>query len=80
MPRNQKTKACPFLEEIVMEYCRAYPVRKPVPKHKITTSTPCSGEDYRDCPFFQEVISRLACAAVGEPKDMAKRRSWKEVK
>lgn len=63
----------------MMEYCRAYPVRKPVPKHKISTRSPCSGEDYRDCPFFQEVISRLACAA-GDPTNMARRRNWKEVK
>jgi hypothetical protein len=79
MSKLRKTKPCPFLGEILMEYCRAYPVRKPVPKHKITTRSACSGEDYRDCPFFQEIIARLACVA-GEPTQVIKRRSRKEVK
>jgi hypothetical protein len=45
---------CPFLEEIVMVYCRAYPVRKLIPSHKVTTDSPCMGEGYQKCPFFQE--------------------------
>ncbi len=54
---------CPFLEEIVMVYCRAYPVRKPVPKHQITTGSPCMGEGYKACPFFQEIMARLESAS-----------------
>ena len=50
---------CPFLEEILMVYCRAYPVRKLIHSHKMTTASPCMAEGYRQCPFFQEHMADL---------------------
>ena len=50
---------CPFLEEIAMVYCRAYPGRKLIPSQKMTTASPCMGEGYRGCPFFQEHVAGL---------------------
>lgn len=70
--------ACPFLEEIVMVYCRAYPVRKPVPKHQITTASPCMGEGYHACPFFQEIMTRLESAS-REGADVMQREAQKGV-
>ncbi|MBI3989475.1 MAG: hypothetical protein HY347_07640 [candidate division NC10 bacterium] len=69
---------CPFLEEIVMVYCRAYPVRKLVPKHQITTGNPCAGEGYMNCPFFKEIMARLESAS-GEEPEVIKRETRKEV-
>lgn len=68
---------CPFLEEILMVYCRAYPVRKPVPKHQITTESPCMGEGYKACPLyqreFQEVHAPTGVGSLGgdegEPRE-----------
>jgi len=50
---------CPFREEIVMDYCRAYPVRKLVPRHRIASESLCANEEHVTCPFFQEVMARL---------------------
>lgn len=70
--------ACPFLEEIVMVYCRAYPVRKPVPKHQITTASPCMGAGFSACPFFQEIMARLESAS-REGAEVMERETQKEI-
>jgi hypothetical protein len=44
---------CPYLEEVVMLLCRAYPVKKPLPRDRVVAS-PCLGEGFTRCPFFQE--------------------------
>lgn len=49
---------CPFLEEISMVYCRAYPVKKLIPRHMVTTTSPCMGKGYQSCPFFLEIVAR----------------------
>lgn len=49
---------CPFREEIVMDYCRAYPVRKLVPRHRISSESLCVQEEHVRCPFFKEVMAR----------------------
>jgi hypothetical protein len=59
---------CPFLEETVMVYCRAYPVRKLVPKYAITTESACMCEGYVGCPLFKEIMARLESSAPEEPK------------
>jgi hypothetical protein len=58
---------CPFLEEMVVLYCQAYPVRKPVPKHQITANNPCMGQGYKRCPFFNEIMAELGSAAGDAP-------------
>lgn len=69
---------CPFLEEIVMAYCRAYPVKKLVPKYQMTTGSPCTAEGYPDCPFFREIMARLQSAA-GEKPGLTGQKDRKEV-
>jgi len=61
-----------------MEYCEAYPVRKPIPKHQITTETPCRSEAFRNCPLFMEFLSKLHARA-GESAELTGKSSPKEV-
>lgn len=43
---------CPFLEEVVMRYCRAYPVRKMIPASPSQLVSPCF-TNYGTCPVFK---------------------------
>jgi hypothetical protein len=43
---------CPFLEEVVMRYCRAYPVRKMIPASSSQLVSPCF-TNYETCPVFK---------------------------
>ncbi len=52
--------SCPYLEEVMMVFCRAYPVKKLVPRARITTSSPCVGGSFERCPFFREVVARMS--------------------
>jgi hypothetical protein len=55
---RQATMSCPYLEEVVMVFCRAYPVKKLVPRARSTTACPCMSDGFGRCPFFQEVTAR----------------------
>jgi hypothetical protein len=48
---------CPYLKEVSMVFCRAYPVKKPVPIDRVTTSSTCEGE-FKQCPLFRDALSR----------------------
>lgn len=63
---------CPFLEEIVMVYCRAYPIRKLIPRDRITTGSPCMVNGYMGCPFFKEIMARLESASGSSPEATGK--------
>jgi hypothetical protein len=64
---DDKTTPCPFLGEMVVMFCQAYPVRKPVPKHLITASNPCAGKGYKGCPFFKDIMAGLGGATGVDP-------------
>jgi hypothetical protein len=49
---------CPYLKEVSMVFCRAYPVKKPVPIDRITTASTCEGEGFNACPLFREALAR----------------------
>jgi hypothetical protein len=51
--------SCPFLREIVMAYCSAYPVKKLVPKDRMTEKCACTCEDFTACSLFRELMARL---------------------
>lgn len=51
--------ACPYLKEVVMLYCQAYPVKKLVPLDRIASADPCLGREYEACPMFKDVVSRI---------------------
>jgi hypothetical protein len=49
---------CPYLKEVSMVFCRAYPVKKPVPIDRVTTESTCEGETFKECPLFREALER----------------------
>jgi hypothetical protein len=53
---------CPYLKEVSMVFCRAYPVKKPVPIDRVTTASTCEGE-YDGCPLFKEALARAGKSA-----------------
>jgi hypothetical protein len=61
--------SCPYLKEVVMLFCDAYPVKKMLPLDRIATAHPCLGCDFERCPLFKELMARLppddASAAAG---------------
>ncbi len=56
---------CPYLKEVSMVFCRAYPVKKPVPIDRVTTASTCEGE-FKECPLFREALSRAERSAAGD--------------
>jgi hypothetical protein len=56
---------CPFFEEVLVAFCRAYPVKKMVPSDRIQGNCICTCEGFNDCPFFQEVVARMEGARGG---------------
>jgi hypothetical protein len=60
------TMVCPYLEEVAMLFCRAYPVKKLLPRDRITTASPCLSEGFQSCPLFQELVARMAIVGGGE--------------
>lgn len=51
--------ACPYLKEVVMLYCQAYPVKKLVPLDRIASADPCLSREYEACPLFKDVVTRI---------------------
>lgn len=50
---------CPFFEEILVAFCRAYPVKKMVPSDRMQTNCICTCEGFEDCPLFQEIMAKI---------------------
>lgn len=50
---------CPFFEEVLVAFCRAYPVKKMVPSDRLQANCICIGKGYDDCPLFREIIAKL---------------------
>ena len=55
--------SCPYLKEVVMLFCDAYPVKKMLPLDRLATAHPCLGCDFEKCPLYLELVSRLAHSA-----------------
>ena len=51
--------SCPYLKEVVMLYCQAYPVKKLIPLDRIASAEPCLGRDFEACPLFKDVLTRM---------------------
>jgi hypothetical protein len=56
---------CPYLKEVSMVFCRAYPVKKPVPIDRVTTASTCEGE-FKECPLFRDALARTERPAAEE--------------
>ena len=50
---------CPFFDEIMVAFCRAYPVKKMVPSDRLQADCVCTREGFDDCPLFREVMARV---------------------
>ncbi len=50
---------CPFFEEVVVAFCRAYPVKKMVPSDRLQANCICTCERFDECSLFREVMARL---------------------
>ncbi len=48
---------CPYFKEVRMVFCRAYPVKKPVPVDQVTTASSCEG-DFERCALYREALAR----------------------
>ena len=51
--------SCPYLKEVVMLYCQAYPVKKLIPLDRIASAEPCLGHEFESCPLFTDVLARM---------------------
>ncbi len=50
--------SCPYLTQITMSFCAAFPVKKLVPTDRVVTDSPCDGEAFDACPVFRELLAR----------------------
>ena len=50
--------SCPYLTEVTMAFCSAFPVKKLVPMRHVVTESACEGERYGSCPVFRELLAR----------------------
>jgi hypothetical protein len=76
--KGASAMSCPYLKEVVMLYCQAYPVKKLVPLDRIASADPCLGRDYEACPLFKDVLTRIRAhsqpAATAAAMDASARR------
>jgi hypothetical protein len=49
---------CPYLKEVTVVYCRAYPVKKPVPIDQVTTASTCTGDAFCACALYRDALTR----------------------
>ena len=59
---------CPFFEEVLVAFCRAYPVKKMVPSDRLQADCMCTREGFEDCPLFREVMAKVEGAG-STPED-----------
>jgi hypothetical protein len=50
---------CPFFEEVLVAFCRAYPVKKMVPSDRLQANCVCTCEGFEDCALFREIMAKL---------------------
>ena len=50
---NGTITTCPFLEEVSMVYCKAYPIKKMIPVNAIKDN-PCVTSSHFQCPVYEE--------------------------
>lgn len=63
--------SCPYLAEVTMSFCRAFPVKKLVPSGRVVTDSPCDGECYGECPVFREAAARLGSGGAAHDLERA---------
>jgi hypothetical protein len=56
---------CPYFEEVLVAFCRAYPIKKMIPTDRIHGNCVCTCESFHDCSLFQEIMARIEGAQSG---------------
>ena len=65
-----KAIRCPFFEEVLVAFCRAFPVRKMIPSDRLNTTCVCTHEAFENCTLFREVMAKLeGLKPAGEPAE-----------
>ncbi len=49
---------CPYLKEVTVVFCRAYPVKKPVPIDRVTTASTCESDGFCSCALYRDALAR----------------------
>jgi hypothetical protein len=49
---------CPYLKEVTVVFCRAYPVKKPVPIDRMTTASTCESDAFCACTLYRDALTR----------------------
>lgn len=57
--RQSEKHRCPYLAEVVMVFCEAYPIKKMMPLERVQTAGHCFGGDFQACALFEEVTARM---------------------
>ena len=57
--QEDQVMRCPFFEEVLVAFCRAYPVKKMVPSDRLQANCICTCEGFEDCPLFREVMAKV---------------------
>ena len=60
---------CPYLKEVTMVFCRAYPVKKLVPVDRVTTASTCGADGFCDCPLYREALVRSGKTPEAESRE-----------
>jgi len=50
---------CPFFEEVLVAFCRAYPIKKMIPSDRVQADCICTREGFEDCALFREIMAKL---------------------
>lgn len=61
---------CPFFEEVLVAFCRAFPVKKMIPSNRLSATCVCMHEGFDDCVLFREVMAKVeGLKPAGEPAE-----------
>jgi len=68
---------CPFFEEVLVAFCRAYPVKKMVPSDRLQADCACTCQGFEDCALFREVMAKLDNGDLTTPGESRKKpEAW----
>jgi hypothetical protein len=65
--------ACPYLKEVTVVFCRAYPLKKPVPIDRVTTASTCEdASSFCTCALYRDALARAGRSLEEERQDAAR--------
>jgi hypothetical protein len=61
---------CPYRKEVSMVFCRAYPVKKPVPLDRVNTASTCEGDAFSTCPLYADAAAHSWRGTIDEDETL----------